>query len=70
MTGFGKRVSWRDDEYVPKMHKMTFKQALHIMSTQVYLILLLSDRALDISKKTRETKTAYNELRVRHLFIN
>lgn len=70
LAGFGRRVSWRDDEYVPEMHKMTFKRALHIMSTQVYLILLLPDRALNISKKTREAKTAYNELRVRHLIID
>ncbi|KDQ58619.1 hypothetical protein JAAARDRAFT_176655 [Jaapia argillacea MUCL 33604] len=37
VAGFGRRISWADDSKLPPGHKMTYKDALHIVSTDVFL---------------------------------
>ncbi|KIP05980.1 hypothetical protein PHLGIDRAFT_119388 [Phlebiopsis gigantea 11061_1 CR5-6] len=36
VAGFGRRISWKDDLVVPPNHKMAFKDALHVVSLDVF----------------------------------
>ncbi|KAI0739086.1 cytochrome P450 [Daedaleopsis nitida] len=40
VAGFGRRISWQEDAIAPAGHKMTFKQALHIVSRNLFLQLM------------------------------
>ncbi|KIP01933.1 hypothetical protein PHLGIDRAFT_131022 [Phlebiopsis gigantea 11061_1 CR5-6] len=37
IAAFGRHISWEDEHEIPPNHKMTFKDALHIVSTDVVL---------------------------------
>ena len=57
-------MSWQGDEVVSAPHKMSFNDAFHIMSTDVFFKLMLPDRALEFNQRTRNVKIAYQELQV------
>ncbi|TBU39902.1 cytochrome P450 [Dichomitus squalens] len=40
VAGFGRRISWKDEAVAPDGHQMTFKQALHIVSRNLFLQLM------------------------------
>jgi hypothetical protein len=63
-TAFGRRVSWRDDQVVPIGHQMTFKEALHIVSTDVVFKLLLPEWAMGLTQRLRNVRAAFEELEV------
>jgi hypothetical protein len=62
--GFGRRVTWTTDLVVPPGHQMTFKDALHISSTNLLVKLALPDWAKYLTKHTRKVDLAYTELKV------
>src|SRR6266566_5772101 len=51
--GFGRRVTWTTDLVVPPGHRMAFKDALHISSTNLLVKLALPDWAKYLTKHTR-----------------
>lgn len=61
---FGRRVTWTSDLIVPPGHQMTFKDALHILSTNVILKIVLPSWAKNLTKHTRKVQLAFNELKV------
>ena len=63
-SDFGREVSWQDEEVVSAPHKMSFNEALRIMSSDVFFKLVLPDRALEFNQRTRNVKIAYQELQV------
>ena len=65
ILGFGRRVTWKSDLVVPPGHQMTFKDALHIVSTNLVLKSVFPDWAKYLTKQTRKTDLAFNELKVR-----
>ena len=62
--GFGRRVTWTTDLVVPPDHQMTFKDALHISSTNLLVKLALPDWAKYLTKHTRKVDLAFTELQV------
>ncbi|KAI0064392.1 cytochrome P450 [Artomyces pyxidatus] len=62
VAGFGRRISWMDDLIIPEGHKMTFKDALHIVSSDVGLKLIFPDWAMGLTKRTRKVRIAFEEL--------
>ncbi|TFY55986.1 hypothetical protein EVG20_g9110 [Dentipellis fragilis] len=62
VAGFGRRISWTDDLKVPPGHTMTFKDALHTVSTDVFLKLIIPDRAMGLTKRFRHVRDAFKEL--------
>ena len=62
--GFGREISWKEDSIIPSGHQITFKNALHIVSTEVLIKLIVPDIALGLTKKFRDVRLAFNELRV------
>lgn len=62
--GFGQRISWKDDRAMLPNHKMTFKEALHIVSTDVYLRLLAPDWAMGLTERLKNVRLAFDELEV------
>ena len=64
VTGFGRRISWTDDQQVPPGHEITFKDALHTVSTHVVLRLVTPKWAFGLSEELRKTRQAYDELEV------
>jgi hypothetical protein len=64
MVGFGRQVTWTSDLVVPSGHQMTFKDALHILSTNMILKIALPDWAKNATERTRKVHLAFAELRV------
>ncbi|EIN08440.1 cytochrome P450 [Punctularia strigosozonata HHB-11173 SS5] len=62
VAGFGRRVSWKDDQVVPPGHRMTFKDALHVVSMNIFTRLIVPNWAMGFTKKTRELGQAFDEL--------
>ncbi|KAJ3552189.1 hypothetical protein NM688_g4282 [Phlebia brevispora] len=64
VAGFGRRISWKDDLVVPAGHQMAFKDALHIVSTDVFMKFLVPDWILNmgLTKHMRDVKVAFDEL--------
>lgn len=64
-SGFGKLVSWQDGETLPPKHKMSFKQTLNFMSSDLIFKIIFPERALGLTERTRRVRDAFHELRVR-----
>jgi cytochrome P450 len=60
--GFGRRMSWVDDEGVPPNHQMTFKDAIQEVSTNLPTKLMVPDWAMGFTKRTRKVRLAFEEL--------
>jgi hypothetical protein len=65
--GFGRKISWQDDVVLPAGHQITFKDALHVVTTDIFLKLIVPDRALGLTKRLNNVRVAFNELQVRLL---
>ncbi|TFK73973.1 cytochrome P450 [Pluteus cervinus] len=63
VAGFGRKVSWEDDEAIPSGHLLTFKNALHVVTTQVVLKLIVPDRLFGMTEHLRNVRLAFDELR-------
>lgn len=67
--GFGKRSSWNDDVNVPAGHRMTFKDSLHIASTDIFLKLFIPSWILRHgTTKMRNIEVAFEELDVSNVY--
>ncbi|KAI0064390.1 hypothetical protein BV25DRAFT_316258 [Artomyces pyxidatus] len=64
VAGFGRRISWIDELAVPAGHQLTFKDALHVVSSEVVTKILVPDWAADLTSRTRKVRLAYEELDV------
>ncbi|KIM82712.1 hypothetical protein PILCRDRAFT_7625 [Piloderma croceum F 1598] len=61
-VGFGRKISWRDDQAIPIGHRMTFKEALHIVSTDMILRLIVPEWAMGLTTRLRNVRVAFEEL--------
>ncbi|KAH9962281.1 cytochrome P450 [Lactifluus volemus] len=61
--GFGRQVSWTSDLVVPPGHQMTFKDAIHILSSNLIMKILLPDWAQGATAHIRKVHLAFTELR-------
>lgn len=64
LTGFGRNISWKDDDIVPSGHQLTFKHALHIVSSEIVLKLAVPRWAFGITARLRAIPLAFAELEV------
>ncbi|TFY53671.1 hypothetical protein EVJ58_g9325 [Rhodofomes roseus] len=64
VAGFGKRMSWSEDLNVPEGYHFTFKDALHVVSTDLRLKLFVPEWLLKVgpSKRLRDFWQAYVDL--------
>jgi len=64
VAGFGKRMSWFEDLNVPEGYHFSFKDALHIVSTDLRLKLFVPQWLLKLgpAKRLRDFWTAYVDL--------
>ena len=65
MLGFGRRVTWTSDLIVPPGHRMAFKDALHIVSTNLGLKIIFPNWVKYLTKHTWMVHLAFTELKVR-----
>jgi len=63
VAGFGRQVTWTSDLVVPPGHQMTFKDALHILSTNLIMKILLPSWTKNLTKHTRKVEQAFIELK-------
>jgi len=63
IAGFGRRVSWTSDVVVPPDHQMTFKDALHTLSTNLIQKIVLPDWAKYLTNQAWRTDLALKELK-------
>ncbi|KAG5731294.1 putative cytochrome P450, partial [Termitomyces sp. T112] len=61
-AGFGRTISWKDDDIIPPGHHLTFKDALHIVSTDVFLKLIVPKPAFGLTQHLRNVRLAFDEL--------
>jgi len=61
-AGFGRKVSWKDDAIIPSGHQMAFKEALHIVSTDFLMKLIIPDWAFGFTQRLRDASLAFDEL--------
>jgi hypothetical protein len=64
MVGFGRQVTWTSDLAVPPGHQMTFKDSLHVLSTNVLLEIILPNWAKNLTERTRKVHLAFTEMEV------
>ena len=64
MLGFGRQMTWTSDLVVPPGHKMTFKDALHILSTNLLQKIIIPDWLKPLMKQSRNVELAFRELKV------
>ena len=62
--GFGRKISWDDDATIPSGHQMTFKHALHIVSTDFMMKFIVPEWAFGFTQRLRDAKLAFDELQV------
>jgi hypothetical protein len=65
---FGRKISWDDDAIIPAGHQTPFKQALHIVSTDFLMKLIVPEWAFGFTQRLRDAKLAFEELQVLILF--
>ncbi|KIM40203.1 hypothetical protein M413DRAFT_446366 [Hebeloma cylindrosporum] len=63
-AGFGRSISWKEDSVVPPGHAMTFKDSLHIVTTDFFFKLIFPDKAMGLTKRMQRTRKAFEELRL------
>ncbi|KAF8967870.1 cytochrome P450 [Flammula alnicola] len=61
-AGFGRSISWKEDVVIPPGHTMTFKDALHVVTTDTFIKLIFPDWAMGLTERLRTTRTAFDEL--------
>lgn len=61
-AGFGQRMSWKDKEITPQGHQLAFKEALHTVSTDVFIKLAVPGWAMGATQRTRSVQAAFDEL--------
>ncbi|KAI0739090.1 cytochrome P450 [Daedaleopsis nitida] len=63
VAGFGRRITWNEDQIAPPGHTMTFKEALHEVSHRLFLQIIVPDWILRHgTPKMRYFKRAYDEM--------
>lgn len=63
LSGFGRAISFSDEEKVPPGYTMSFKEALNIVSCNLMLPLVLPNWIMSFTKKLRDIRTATTELK-------
>ncbi|KAG1736097.1 cytochrome P450 [Suillus paluster] len=61
-AGFGRPISWKEDAVIPLGHQLTFKDALHTVTQDLYLKLLVPTWAMGLTKRFRHARLAFDEL--------
>ncbi|TEB38356.1 cytochrome P450 [Coprinellus micaceus] len=61
-AGFGKRMSWKDTEVASEGHKLSFKQALHHVASDVFIKLGVPHWAMGLTERTRKAQESFDEL--------
>ncbi|KAF9255705.1 cytochrome P450 [Marasmius fiardii PR-910] len=62
VAGFGRRISWVEDQVVPAGHQLTFKDALETVSHNTFVKFLLPDLILRTTKRFRKARLAFSEI--------
>jgi len=63
VAGFGRRVTWTSDLTIPPGHQMTFKDALHILSSNLIFKIGLPSWTTNLTEYTRKIELAFNEMK-------
>ncbi|KAG2123324.1 cytochrome P450 [Suillus cothurnatus] len=61
-AGFGRPLSWKEDTVVPVGHQLTFKDALHTVTQDLTIKLLVPRWAMGLTKRFRRARLAFDEL--------
>ncbi|KZP15280.1 cytochrome P450 [Athelia psychrophila] len=63
VAGFGRKVPWKQDESIPAGHQMTYQKSLHIVSSGVFVKILVPQWAMGLTKHTRNVELAFDEFK-------
>ncbi|KAF8494795.1 cytochrome P450 [Gautieria morchelliformis] len=61
-AGFGQRLSWGEDKEIPPGHRMTFRAALHTVSSHIMVQIVVPKWAYYFSKTFRHYQDSVDEL--------
>lgn len=57
-------MSWKDTEVASEGHKLSFKQALHHVASDVFIKLGVPHWAMGLTERTRKAQESFDELEV------
>ncbi|KAF5354196.1 hypothetical protein D9756_007136 [Leucocoprinus leucothites] len=63
VAGFGRKMTWKEDNVIPTGHRMTFQKSLSIVSANTLAKIILPDWAMRLTEKTREIALGFDELK-------
>jgi cytochrome P450 len=63
IAGFGRRVTWTSDLIVPPGHQMTFKDALHVLSSNLIFKIALPKWSMHLTERLRRINLAFDEMK-------
>ncbi|KAF9528987.1 cytochrome P450 [Crepidotus variabilis] len=63
-AGFGKSLTWSEEDLAPLGHKMSFKQSLHVVTTRFFIKLMAPTWLLNsgLTQTLRSTRDGFDEL--------
>ncbi|KDR75778.1 hypothetical protein GALMADRAFT_248465 [Galerina marginata CBS 339.88] len=62
-AGFGRSISWQEDTKIPPGHLMTFKDALHVVTTDFFVKLFVPEWGMGLTQRLKTARLAFDELR-------
>ncbi|PPQ79631.1 hypothetical protein CVT25_003216 [Psilocybe cyanescens] len=62
-SGFGKKISWKDDAEPPAGHLMTFKESMRIVTADIMFKIACPGWMMSLTKRLRRARLAFKELR-------
>ena len=57
-------MSWLDSKVPPSGHKLTFQDALHRVSKDAFVKLMVPKWAMGLTERTRQAQLSFDELEV------
>lgn len=70
MLGFGRQLTWSSDLDIPPGHQMTFKDALHVLSTKIIMKIIVPEWAKNLNKEIGRVHLAFHEMEVCHFELS
>lgn len=63
--GFGRRLSWLDDGVIPQGHKMSFRKAIEVATTEYVIKIMVPTWALGLTKRFQHVRNGFDDMHVR-----
>ncbi|ESK89553.1 cytochrome p450 [Moniliophthora roreri MCA 2997] len=63
-AGFGKRLGWEKEYLVPPGHQLSFEETFKIVSSDIFIKVLVPNWLPNVTERIRKVRLAFNELKM------